>query len=54
MNELKIDNPAQRLLDILSAGQKIATHNSCRKAWQAILKIEDGNEGLLITRMGLC
>ncbi|EFI4232070.1 hypothetical protein GXU00_004130 [Escherichia coli] len=33
MSELKIDNPAQRLLDILEAGKKLPDARNCRKAW---------------------
>lgn len=33
MSELKIDNPAQRLLDILEAGKTLPDAWNCRKAW---------------------
>jgi len=32
MSELKIDNPAQRLLDILEAGKKLPDTWNCRNA----------------------
>ncbi|EBF4218754.1 hypothetical protein FH403_10835 [Salmonella enterica] len=52
MTELKIDNPAQRLLDILSAGKTTAPHLNCRHVWQRILKVPETHEQLLITRLG--
>ncbi|WEP51942.1 hypothetical protein NMY27_22150 (plasmid) [Cronobacter dublinensis subsp. beijingensis] len=52
VTELKIDNPAQRLLDILNAGKSTSSHLSCRQAWQRILKVPENHEQLLITRLG--
>lgn len=52
MSELKIDNPAQRLLDILSAGKATAAHLSCRQVWRRILNVPENDEQLLITRLG--
>lgn len=44
-----IDNPAKRLLAILHECKAIAVNESCRKAWQRILKTED--EGQLLGRI---
>lgn len=52
MTDLKIDNPAQRLLDILTTGKATASHLSCRQVWQKLLKVPEKNEQLLITRLG--
>jgi len=52
MSELKIDNPAQRLLDILTAGKANASHYNCRQVWQRILAVPENHEQELITRLG--
>ena len=52
MSELKIDNPAQRLLDILTARKANAGHYNCRQVWQRILAVPDNHEQVLITRLG--
>ncbi|WP_312629548.1 hypothetical protein [Scandinavium sp.] len=52
MSELKIDNPAQRLLDLLEQGNKYQRTENCRKVWQNILQTEGMGEGLLLTRLG--
>lgn len=37
MSELKIDNPALRLLDILEQGTRHQAAASCREVWKALL-----------------
>ncbi|EDI4631237.1 hypothetical protein NQ468_001264 [Salmonella enterica] len=51
MSELKIDNPAQRLLDLLEQGNEYQRTDNCRKVWQKILQVEGMGEGLLLTRL---
>lgn len=51
MSELKIDNPAQRLLDILEAGKRIPDTQKCRKAWIQLLHAQDNNEQNLLSRL---
>lgn len=36
MSELKIDNPAQRLLDLPEQGNEYQGTDNCRKVWQKI------------------
>ncbi|CCG85987.1 hypothetical protein [Erwinia piriflorinigrans] len=51
MTDLKIDNPAQRLLDLLEKGRLYAEHQNCREVWKKILNVESCNEQVLITRL---
>lgn len=51
MSELKIDNPAQRLLDLLEQGKKYPTNHNCRTVWQQILQVEGMEEQHLLTRL---
>lgn len=51
MSELKIDNPAQRLLDLLEQGKKYQKTDNCRKVWQQILEVEGLEEQYLLTRL---
>lgn len=51
MDELKIDNPAQRLLDLLEQGKKYKTIDNCRKVWRQILQVEGMEEQHLLTRL---
>lgn len=51
MSELKIDNPAQRLLDILEAGKTLPDAQNCRKAWIELLDAEENNEQHLLSRL---
>ncbi|CDF56868.1 hypothetical protein FZ703_04585 [Salmonella enterica subsp. enterica serovar Bovismorbificans] len=51
MSELKIDNPAQRLLDILEAGKKLPDAWNCRNAWIELLNVEENNEQHLLSRL---
>jgi len=44
-----IDNPAKRLLAVLQACKAIPPNETCRKAWQTVLKTED--EGQLLSRL---
>lgn len=51
MSELKIDNPAQRLLDILEEGQRRSANANCRVVWTEVLEAKGQNEQILITRL---
>ncbi|EHW2068277.1 hypothetical protein ACLKUG_004833 [Salmonella enterica subsp. enterica serovar Havana] len=51
MSELKIDNPAQRLLDLLEQGNEYQRTDNCRKVWQKILQVEGMEEHHLLTRL---
>jgi len=51
MSELKIDNPAQRLLDILEEGQRRSASANCRVVWTEVLGARGQNEQILITRL---
>jgi hypothetical protein len=51
VTELKIDNPAQRLLDILEAGKSYPKTDGCRAVWQQILLVEGMEEQHLLTRL---
>ena len=51
MSELKIDNPAQRLLDILETGKTLPDAWNCRKAWIELLNVEENNEQHLLSRL---
>lgn len=51
MSELKIDNPAQRLLDILETGKKHPDSQNCRKVWIELLHAEENNEQHLLSRL---
>ncbi|WP_160126091.1 hypothetical protein [Serratia sp. Z4] len=45
MSEQKIDNPAQRLLDLLEQGNKYQRTDNFRKVWQKILQVEYNRRG---------
>jgi len=51
MSELKIDNPAQRLLDLLEQGNNHQRTDKCRAVWQHILQVEGRAEQHLLTRL---
>lgn len=51
MSELKIDNPAQRLLDILEAGKTLPDAQNCRTVWIKLLNAEENNEQHLLSRL---
>ncbi|WP_254919487.1 hypothetical protein [Pantoea sp. VS1] len=51
MSELKIDNPAQRLLDILEAGKKHSQASNCRAVWISLLQAHQNNEQHLLSRL---
>ena len=52
MSELEIDNPAQRLPNILTAGKSNARHYNCRQVWQKILVAPDNHEQVRSNRLG--
>ncbi|HAG1892263.1 TPA: hypothetical protein G8W59_004337 [Salmonella enterica] len=51
MSEQKIDNPAQRLLDLPEQGNEYQRTDNCRKVWQKILQVEGMEEQHLLTRL---
>jgi len=51
LSEVKIDNPAQRLLEILEKGQGYSTTRNCREVWIAILQIRENEEHHLLSRL---
>lgn len=51
MSKLKIDNPAQRLLDILERGRAHPTHQNCRDVWCKLLEVRKDDEQLLLLRL---
>lgn len=51
MSELKIDNPAQRLLNLLEQGNGYQRTDNCRRIWQKILQVEGLEEHYLLTRL---
>lgn len=51
MSELKIDNPAQRLLDILEAGKTHSQVANCREVWVSLLQAQQNNEQHLLSRL---
>ncbi|MCL1164353.1 hypothetical protein L2728_21235 [Shewanella chilikensis] len=46
------DNPAARLLAILELGIKQDPKISCREIWRTLLNVENGNDALLMSRLG--
>lgn len=51
MSELKIDNPALRLLDILEQGRSYQASDSCREVWKALLQTQKLSEHQLLSRL---
>lgn len=51
MSELKIDNPAQRLLDILEHGRAHPAHQNCRDVWCKLLEVRKNDEQPLLSRL---
>jgi hypothetical protein len=51
VSELKIDNPAQRLLDLLEQGKNYKREDNCRVVWQQILQVVGMEEQHLLTRL---
>lgn len=51
MSELKIDNPALRLLDILEQGKSYQASDSCREVWKALLQTQKLSEHQLLSRL---
>ena len=46
------DNPAERLLNILEAGRRVAPGETARAAWQAVFGMKEPNDALLVSRVG--
>lgn len=51
MSEPKMDNPAQRLLDLLEKGSRYPKTDNCREVWQSLLQTEGMEEHHLLTRL---
>lgn len=51
MSELKIDNPAQRLLDILTKADGISSADYTRDVWKKLLGIPNADDQVLISRL---
>lgn len=51
MDGLKIDNPAQRLLDILEKGKQYNTGENCRGVWKKMLHIQHNAEHHILIRL---
>lgn len=51
MSELKIDNPALRLLNVLEQGQRHPASTSCREVWIALLLAQNLSEYQLLSRL---
>ncbi len=51
MSELKIDNPALRLLDILEQGKRHHAAATCREVWKALLQAQNLSEHQLLSRL---
>jgi hypothetical protein len=51
MDELKIDNPAQRLLDLLEEGKQHNAGSNCRAVWKTLLHIDGDAEHHILIRL---
>lgn len=49
---MQYDNPAARLLSILSEGKKVAATDPCRGTWAKLLDTPEGDGALLVSRIG--
>lgn len=49
---MKTDNPAGRLLNILENGKNHPSGMGCRGAWNKLLRIDESNPALLMSRLG--
>lgn len=49
---MKYDNPAARLLSILSEGKKINASDLCRRSWAKLLETPESDQALLVSRIG--
>ncbi|WP_141699100.1 hypothetical protein [Candidatus Thiosymbion oneisti] len=49
---MKSDNPAGRLLNILENGKQHPSGMGCRGAWNKLLRINNSNPALLMSRLG--
>lgn len=49
---MKTDNPATRILKVLRAIENCQSATLCKKAWSAALGVEDGNDSLLLIKIG--
>jgi hypothetical protein len=49
---MQYDNPAARLLSVLTDGRNIGPAEPCRKAWAGLLNTQKDDQPLLISRIG--
>ncbi|MDQ9092571.1 hypothetical protein RC083_13320 [Pseudoalteromonas haloplanktis] len=49
---MDVNNPAGRLLNILTEGKAANKNESCREVWAKILGVEESDSFLLIGRVG--
>ena len=49
---MQYDNPAARLLSILSDGKKVAANDPCKRSWATLLETPEGDGALLVSRIG--
>ena len=49
---MQYDNPAARLLSIITDGKNIDINQRCRRAWAGLLNVEESNGALLTSRIG--
>jgi hypothetical protein len=49
---MQYDNPAARLLAILTTGRGLVGTDSCRKAWAVLLETPEKDAALLVSRIG--
>lgn len=47
-----MNNPAQRLLNLLEQGKQINANKTCKEVWCSILNVEPGDTHLLLGRLG--
>lgn len=48
----RLENSAERLLRIIESGKGINAGSNCRKAWCKVLNVSEGDEALLLSRLG--
>ncbi|MEL3924010.1 hypothetical protein V1481_11655 [Aeromonas enteropelogenes] len=51
LSNMNYDNPAARLLSLITSGKEYPTNTLCRSVWETLLEVENNNP-LLISRLG--
>ncbi|WP_312147023.1 hypothetical protein [Stutzerimonas kunmingensis] len=49
---MQYDNPAERLLSILTDGKSISGDQSCKRVWEGLLNVPKNEGALLVSRIG--